>query len=97
MSDQPQPSTHLDSETTLKTNKILSIISKITASVTSFPSGDAYDYELTTTPSIKKRVKRCNKKIAKLLKGLMIKTTREGDNHAEFEALTSQSLLSKYH
>jgi len=32
-----------------------------------------------------------------MLRGLMINTTREADNHQEFETLTSQAFLSKYH
>lgn len=87
----------LNSETTLRTNKVLKIISKITESVMSLPQESDYEYQLTMNEKVKKRVKRCNKKLAKMLKGLMVKTTREKDNHEVFEALTSQVLLSKYH
>lgn len=60
------------------------------------PQGEDYNYEMTTKTGLKKKVKRGNKKLAQMLSNLMIKTTREKDNHQEYNGITSKTLLNKY-
>lgn len=97
MSDQKEREALIKSDTTQRTNKLLSIISQITGTVMDLPHGEDYKYKLTMNTDTKQKVKKCNKRIAKMLSRLMVKTTREKDNHEEYGALTSKQLLKKYH